>query len=53
MTRLCAGERLAQIADALGVSVKTVGTHKMRLMEKLQVRNNAELIRLGQQHGLH
>lgn len=52
MARLCAGERLTQIADALGVSVKTVSTHKMRLMEKLRVGNNAELIRLGHAHGL-
>lgn len=52
MARLCAGERLSQIADSLGLSVKTVGTHKMRLMEKLGVRHNAELIRLGHQHGL-
>jgi len=52
MARLCAGQRLYEIAHALSVSIKTVGTHKARLMEKLQVRTNAELIRLGHQHGL-
>jgi DNA-binding NarL/FixJ family response regulator len=52
MARLCAGQRLSEIAATLSVSIKTVSTHKMRLMEKLQVRNNAELIRLGQKHGL-
>lgn len=52
MARLCAGQRLSDIAVTMAVSVKTISTHKMRLMEKLQVRNNAELIRLGQSHGL-
>jgi DNA-binding NarL/FixJ family response regulator len=52
MARLCAGQRLSEIAAALSLSIKTVSTHKMRLMDKLEVRNNAELIRLGQKHGL-
>lgn len=52
MTRLCAGQRLAGIASDMGVSIKTVSTHKMRLMDKLHVDNNADLIKLGLEHGL-
>jgi len=35
-----------QIANDLGISVKTVEIHRARVMEKLQVRSLAELIRL-------
>ncbi len=52
LARLCAGARLSSIAVELGISIKTVGTHKMRLMQKLGLRNNAELIRFGHERGL-
>lgn len=49
---ICAGHRLTDIAAEWGVSVKTVSTHKTRLMEKLGVDNNAALIKLGLRRGL-
>jgi DNA-binding NarL/FixJ family response regulator len=52
MIKVCAGQRLSAIAMELGISVKTVATHKMRLMNKLGIDNNAELIRFGQRQGL-
>jgi DNA-binding NarL/FixJ family response regulator len=47
MVLLCAGRRVSDIAQLLCLSIKTVSTHKIRLMEKLDVKNNADLIKLG------
>ncbi len=44
---ICSGQRLNTIAAALGVSVKTISTHKARLMVKLNVSSNADLIKLS------
>ncbi|MFA6313466.1 MAG: response regulator transcription factor [Sterolibacterium sp.] len=49
---IAAGYALSDIADQLHVSSKTVSTHKMRLMQKLGVENNADLIRYATRHGL-
>lgn len=50
--RIVAGQALGEIASALCVSAKTVSTYKMRLMEKLQVRNDAALVRYAISHRL-
>ncbi len=39
------GHSLNEIAESLHLSAKTISTHKMRLMRKLGVDNNADLIR--------
>lgn len=49
---ITAGNALGDIADQLHVSPKTISTHKMRLMQKLGVENNADLIRYATRHGL-
>jgi DNA-binding NarL/FixJ family response regulator len=49
---IVAGVRLGDIADRLFLSAKTVSTHKMNLMRKLGVDNNADLIRLAMRSGL-
>jgi len=41
-----------QIADNLFLSVKTVETYRARMMEKLGLRNRAELVRYALRHGL-
>lgn len=41
-----------EIAERLGVSVKTVETHKGRISEKLGLRTRAELVRYALQHDL-
>lgn len=46
------GCTLGNIADQLHVSPKTISTHKMRLMQKLRIDNNADLIRYASKHGL-
>lgn len=49
---ISAGQSLGQIAEELHLSPKTVSTHKMRLMEKLSIDNNADLIRYAIRQGL-
>lgn len=51
-TMLAGGKSLNEIAEELHLSPKTVSTHKARLMEKLKVRSNAELIRYALTHHL-
>lgn len=46
------GKRLKEIAADLDISVKTVTTHRSRLMKKLKVDDNLGLYRYGIRHGL-
>ena len=52
LQRIVDGQRPTEIADALHLSVKTVSTHKTRILDKLQLPNTAALIRYGLEHGL-
>jgi DNA-binding NarL/FixJ family response regulator len=45
MQLLAAGKSVTQVANELGLSVKTVSTYRVRLMEKLRLRTNADIIR--------
>jgi DNA-binding NarL/FixJ family response regulator len=49
---LVQGRSVNEIAEALVISNKTVSTHKSRLMQKLNLNNNAELVRYGVEHAL-
>ncbi|CAE6730842.1 response regulator [Paraburkholderia haematera] len=49
---LAAGNAINEIAESCSLSAKTISTHKMRLMQKLGLNNNAELIRYAIRHGL-
>lgn len=49
---IVAGVSLIDIGHRLHLSAKTVSTHKMRIMNKLEVENNADLIRLAAAEGL-
>lgn len=49
---IATGLSLGKIADQLHLSPKTVSTYKMRLMEKLDIHNNADLIRYASKHEL-
>jgi two-component system invasion response regulator UvrY len=42
---LGSGKTVSEIAAALSLSVKTVSTYRIRLLDKLQMRSNAELMR--------
>ena len=52
LRRLVAGHRPTEIAKDLHLSVKTVSTHKSRILERLQLPNLAALIRYGIEQGL-
>ena len=49
---LVRGKKVNDIAHELAISNKTVSTHKARLMQKMNFRSNAELVRYGVAHGL-
>ena len=49
---ITSGMPLGDIADRLHLSPKTVSTHKMRLMQKLDLHNNADLLKYAMRHGL-
>jgi DNA-binding NarL/FixJ family response regulator len=46
------GESVTDIASRLHLSAKTISTHKARLMEKLGVDNNADLVHYAVRHRL-
>jgi DNA-binding NarL/FixJ family response regulator len=52
LTQLAAGRSVNEIADSCSLSAKTISTHKMRLMQRLGLSNNAELFRYALRHGL-
>jgi len=49
---ISSGKTLTQIAEQLNLSVKTVSVYRARLLEKMKLRNNAELTHYGLKHGL-
>jgi DNA-binding NarL/FixJ family response regulator len=52
MKMLAAGKTVSQIGDELALSVKTVSTHRTRILRKMNMKTNAELMRYAVQHGL-
>lgn len=52
MLLLVKGNSLNNIAEQLAISSKTVSTHKMRLMKKLNINTNADLVRYAIEYKL-
>jgi DNA-binding NarL/FixJ family response regulator len=52
MRMMLDGQRLKEIAAKLDISVKTVTTHRTRLLRKLGLDDNLGLYRYGVRHGL-
>ncbi len=52
LRRLGMGHTNREIASAYNISIKTVDTYRARLLKKLNLRNNAELIRFALQNNL-
>ena len=49
---LGSGRTISDIARDLGLSVKTISTYRMRVLEKLGMRTNAEIMRYAIENGL-
>jgi|SRR5580658_5075695 two-component system invasion response regulator UvrY len=52
MKMIAAGVPLTEIGDRLHVSVKTISTYRARIMEKMQMKSNAELTRYAMTHSM-
>jgi len=52
MRRLGSGLTVSQIASELAISAKTVSTYRARILEKMAVTSNADLVRYAARHGL-
>ena len=52
MRMIAAGIPLTEIGDRLHVSVKTISSYRSRIMEKMQMKSNADLTRYAMTHGL-
>jgi DNA-binding NarL/FixJ family response regulator len=52
MKMIAAGVPLTEIGERLHVSVKTISTYRARIMEKMQMKSNAELTRYAMTKGL-
>lgn len=50
---ISAGVSTGQIAENLNLSPKSVSTYRARILEKMQMRSNAELVRYVVEHGLN
>jgi two-component system, NarL family, invasion response regulator UvrY len=49
---LASGKTVSQVAQELGLSVKTVSTHRTRILTKMNMKTNAELTSYAVRHGL-
>jgi DNA-binding NarL/FixJ family response regulator len=49
---IVAGKSITAIGEELSLSVKTVSTHKTRIMEKMGIANQVDLVRYAIRHGL-
>lgn len=52
LSLIAAGKPPREIAAELNVSVKTVGTHRARILAKMGLKNNAEIVQYAIEHGL-
>lgn len=52
LRHIVAGRTITDIADVLNLSVKTVSTHKARILQKLNLAGTADLVRYAIEHGL-
>ena len=52
MCMIASGKTVTEIADELSLSVKTISTHKTRVLQKMRMSNAAELIHYAMRHRL-
>lgn len=49
---IASGRKLSEIAEELNLSPKTVSVYRARILEKMKMKNNAELTHYALKHGL-
>jgi DNA-binding NarL/FixJ family response regulator len=49
---IASGKTVSEIAEEVHLSVTTISTYRARILEKMGLKNNAELTRYAIQHGL-
>ncbi len=52
LRQIAQGRTIGQIAENMTLSVKTISTYRTRLLLKMKMKTNAELVRYAVQHGL-
>ena len=52
MCMIASGKRVQEVAEELCLSVKTVSTYRARILEKMKMKSNAELMRYAIKHEL-
>ncbi len=52
MRRIASGKTVKEIADELSLSVKTISTYRVRVLRKMKLKNNAEVIHYAIQNSL-
>ena len=52
MCMIASGKRVQEIAEELCLSVKTISTYRSRVLEKMKMKNNAELMHYAMKQGL-
>jgi two-component system invasion response regulator UvrY len=52
MCMIASGKRAKEIAEGLCLSVKTISTYRSRILEKMKMKNNAEVMHYAIKHGL-
>ncbi len=52
MCMMASGKTLTEIADNLSLSVKTISTYRSRILEKMDMKSNTELMHYAIKHGL-
>jgi two-component system invasion response regulator UvrY len=52
MCMIAKGETIKDIADELCLSIKTISTYRSRILDKMRMKNNAELMHYAIKHNL-
>lgn len=52
MRLLASGKTVSEIAESMHLGATTISTYRARILEKLRLKNNAELMRYAVQHGI-
>jgi DNA-binding NarL/FixJ family response regulator len=52
MCLIASGKTVKEVASSLALSVKTISTYRTRILEKLNLKNNSQIMRYAVRHGL-